>query len=76
MTSVVKVLDLPQEHAPQHEWRRGVQPKGIARSCDWLSREEAYRVVQRNAHTAWNTAGGDTRANLEADGDVPSRLAR
>ena len=40
-----------------------------------MSREEAYRVVQRNAHTAWNTAGGDFRANLEADGDVTSRLS-
>ena len=40
-----------------------------------MSREEAYRVVQRNAHTAWNTDGGDFRANLEADGDVTSRLS-
>ena len=24
---------------------------------------------------AWNTAGGDFRANLEADGDVTSRLS-
>ena len=31
--------------------------------------------MQRNAHTAWNTAGGDFRANLEADGDVTSRLS-
>ena len=40
-----------------------------------MSREEAYRVVQRNAHTAWNTTGGDFRANLEGDGDVTSRLS-
>ena len=40
-----------------------------------MSREEAYRVVQRNAHTAWNNPGGDFRANLEADGDVTSRLS-
>jgi adenylosuccinate lyase len=39
-----------------------------------VSREEAYRIVQRNAHTAWNTAGGDFRANLEADADVTARL--
>jgi adenylosuccinate lyase len=39
-----------------------------------LNREEAYRIVQRNAHTAWNTGGGDFRANLEADADVTSRL--
>jgi adenylosuccinate lyase len=40
-----------------------------------ISREEAYRIVQRNAHTAWNTAGGDFRANLEADAEVTSRLS-
>ena len=40
-----------------------------------ISREEAYRIVQRNAHSAWNAAGGDFRANLEADGDVTGRLS-
>jgi adenylosuccinate lyase len=40
-----------------------------------LSREEAYRIVQRNAHSAWNTPGGDFRANLMADGEVSSRLS-
>ena len=40
-----------------------------------MSREEAYRIVQRNAHTAWNTEGGNFRRNLEADGDVNSRLS-
>jgi adenylosuccinate lyase len=39
-----------------------------------LSREEAYRLVQRNAHTAWNRENGDFRANLEADGEVTRRL--
>jgi adenylosuccinate lyase len=40
-----------------------------------ISREDAYRIVQRNAHTAWNTEGGNFRANLEADADVTSRLS-
>jgi adenylosuccinate lyase len=40
-----------------------------------LGREEAYRIVQRHAHTAWNREGGDFRANLEADPDVTSRLS-
>jgi adenylosuccinate lyase len=40
-----------------------------------LSREEAYRIVQRNAHAAWNTDGGDFRANLEADPEVTGRLS-
>jgi len=39
-----------------------------------ISREDAYRIVQRNAHTAWNTDGGNFRANLEADAEVTSRL--
>jgi adenylosuccinate lyase len=32
-------------------------------------------VVQRNAHTAWNTDGGNFRANLEADAEVSSNLS-
>jgi adenylosuccinate lyase len=39
-----------------------------------ISREDAYRIVQRHAHTAWNSEGGDFRANLETDPDVTSRL--
>jgi adenylosuccinate lyase len=40
-----------------------------------LSREEAYRLVQRHAHSAWNTSGGDFRANLSADPEVTARLS-
>jgi adenylosuccinate lyase len=40
-----------------------------------INREDAYRIVQRNAHTAWNTDGGNFRANVEADGEVTSRLS-
>ena len=29
-----------------------------------LSREEAYKIVQTNAHAAWNTEGGNFKANL------------
>jgi adenylosuccinate lyase len=32
-----------------------------------LSREDAYRLVQGHAHSAWNVEGGNFRANLEAD---------
>ena len=39
-----------------------------------LSREEAYALVQRHAHNAWNREGGDFRANLAADPEVTSRL--
>ena len=40
-----------------------------------LSREEAYRIVQRHAHSAWNQVGGDFRANLESDAEVTGRLS-
>ncbi len=40
-----------------------------------MSREEAYQVVQRNAHAAWNKEGGNFRANLDLDNEVTSRLS-
>ena len=40
-----------------------------------MSREDAYRVVQRNAHSAWNTEGGDFRANLAGDPEVTAQLS-
>lgn len=39
-----------------------------------VSREVAYELVQRNAHAAWNTPGGDFKANLLNDPDVLSHL--
>jgi adenylosuccinate lyase len=39
-----------------------------------MSREDAYEVVQRNAHSAWNTNGGDFRANLQGDPEVSNKL--
>ncbi len=39
-----------------------------------LSREDAYRIVQRYAHEAWNHEGGDFRANLSTDPEVSARL--
>ena len=39
-----------------------------------MSREDAYSVVQRNAHAAWNTQGGNFRANLEAEPEVSTLL--
>ncbi|MEB3333004.1 MAG: adenylosuccinate lyase [Synechococcaceae cyanobacterium] len=40
-----------------------------------LNREEAYRIVQKHAHRAWNREGGDFRANLETDTEVMKRLS-
>ena len=39
-----------------------------------LSREEAYRIVQKNAHNAWNSPHGDFKANLLSDSDVLQKL--
>ncbi len=39
-----------------------------------LSREEAYKIVQRNAHSAWNIEGGNFRSNLQSDKEVTSRI--
>ncbi len=40
-----------------------------------VSREDAYRLVQRNAHAAWNTPEGDFCANLKNDSEVTAMLS-
>ena len=35
-----------------------------------ISREEAYKLVQKNAHLAWNTERGNFKENLENDKSV------
>ena len=39
-----------------------------------MSREDAYRAVQRNAMKAWEE-GGDFQANLKADKEVAAHLS-
>lgn len=39
-----------------------------------MSREDAYRLTQKNAHAAWNTLDGDFRKNLLADAEVNALL--
>ncbi|MBX2861413.1 MAG: adenylosuccinate lyase [Vampirovibrio sp.] len=39
-----------------------------------MSREDAYRLVQKNAHTAWNVDGGNFRQNLASDPEVQALL--
>ncbi len=39
-----------------------------------MSREDAYIVVQRNAHAAWNQKNGNFRQNLENDIEVTKHL--
>ena len=40
-----------------------------------VSREIAYRLVQKNAHAAWNTEGGHFKGNLLADAEVTALLS-
>lgn len=40
-----------------------------------MSRENAYRLTQKNAHAAWNMADGDFRRNLLADTEVTALLS-
>ncbi len=40
-----------------------------------ISREDAYRIVQSNAHQAWNTPGGNFQKLLEADPEVSAQLS-
>ncbi len=40
-----------------------------------LTREAAYAIVQRNAHTAWNQPDGDFKANVFADEEVTEHLS-
>jgi adenylosuccinate lyase len=40
-----------------------------------MSREDAYRLVQHNAHSAWNTDSGNFRTNLLTDPEVMAHLS-
>jgi len=35
-----------------------------------FSREKAYRLVQKNAHQAWNTQNGNFKHNIERDNEI------
>ena len=35
-----------------------------------MSRENAYSLVQKNAHQAWNTEDGNFKQNIERDNDI------
>ena len=40
-----------------------------------ISREEAYRIVQSSAHTAWNQPNGDFQALIRQDPEVTAKLS-
>ena len=42
----------------------------LALVANGLSREDAYRLVQKNAHSAWNQHEGNFKKNLENDPEV------
>jgi len=45
--------------------------------CDkGMLREEAYRIVQANAHQAWNNPVGDFKANLFEDSRITQKLTK
>ncbi len=79
MTEVVKGLGVyPENMARNLHMYGGVvfsQRVLLALVESGMGREEAYRVVQRHAHSAWNRPGGDFRANLEGDPEVTGRLS-
>lgn len=79
MTEVVKGLGVyPENMARNMNIYGGVvfsQRVLLALVATGLSREESYRIVQRNAHAAWNSEGGNFRANLETDPEVNARLS-
>ncbi len=41
-----------------------------------MSREDSYRLVQKNAHSAWNQNEGDFKKNLENDPEVTNSLSK
>jgi adenylosuccinate lyase len=79
MTEVVNGLGVyPQNMARNLHVYGGVvfsQRVLLALVAAGLGRDDAYRIVQRHAHAAWNSEGGDFRANLEADAEVSARLS-
>ncbi len=79
MTEVVKGLGVyPENMARNLNVYGGVvfsQRVLLALVAAGLSREEAYRIVQVHAHSAWNREGGDFRANLEGDAEVTALLS-
>ena len=79
MTAVVKGLGVyPENMARNMNVYGGVvfsQRVLLELVAAGLSREEAYGLVQRHAHGAWNREGGDFRANLAADPAVMAHLS-
>ena len=80
MTDVINGLGIyPQNMARNMNIYGGVvfsQRVLLALVEEGMTRESAYKVVQRNAHSAWNKEGGNFRRNLEEDKEVMEILSK
>ena len=47
----------------------------LALVANGMSREDSYRLVQKNAHAAWNKPEGNFKKNLENDPEVMDNLS-
>ena len=47
----------------------------LALVANGMNREEAYRLVQKHSHSAWNKDSGDFKGNLERDNEVKAILS-
>ena len=78
---IEKLTVYPEQMAANLESLGGVVHSGeilLALARAGISREEAYRIVQRNAMATWSTLGKPDqksfRANLDADPEVAGRV--
>ncbi len=78
MTDLVKTLQVyPQNMARNMNVYGGVvfsQRLLLTLVEKGVSREDAYRIVQHNAHTAWNQEGGNFKSLVSSDPQVTAHL--
>ncbi|NJL83771.1 MAG: adenylosuccinate lyase [Chloroflexaceae bacterium] len=78
MTSLVKTLQVYPENMQRNMNIYGgvifSQRLLLALIDKGMNREEAYQIVQRSAHRAWNQEGGNFQTLVTHDPDVTARL--
>jgi adenylosuccinate lyase len=77
-----KLLVYPERMLANLESLGGVVHSGevlLALARGGISREDSYRIVQRNAMATWTTLGTEAyrpfRANLDADAEIAGRIS-
>ncbi len=79
-TGIIKDLQVyPENMARNMQLKGGIvfsQQVLLALIQKGLTREEAYLIVQRNAHAAWQAPEGNFRSNLLNDPEVTQRLEK